>query len=326
MPGGRPARPVGKNDLVNEHRFLNQAQPPTLVNATILCYISAAFALLFGGLYSLFGIFMVVALGLGGYGIANSKKWGYALAAVGAVIQFGLTLYWVMRVGLDAGLILNLLFDGALVALLFHPMSRDYQRIWFDSGARRPMCDTLCLVGSDGRSSQELRPAGRRDPGGRRQRSPPRRRRAGTQYLSIPDDGAVALVGSRPGWLWGFEHGINEHRVAIGNEKVWTVDDPRAAPPGSSAWTGSPGPRTVARRRGGRSHTVTTLLERHGQGGSGRSPATSRTGRRSSWPIPRSAWILETSGTTWVAAPVEGGGATRTASRSVRVVPRVGGR
>ncbi len=32
----------------------------------------------------------------------------------------------------DAGLVLNLLFDGALVALLLHPMSRDYQRIWFD--------------------------------------------------------------------------------------------------------------------------------------------------------------------------------------------------
>ena len=28
-------------------------------------------------------------------------------------------------------LIISLLFDGALVALLLHPMSRDYQRIWF---------------------------------------------------------------------------------------------------------------------------------------------------------------------------------------------------
>lgn len=27
------------------------------------------------------------------------------------------------------------------------------------------------------------------------------------------------------------EHGANEHRVAIGNERVWTVDDPRAVPP-----------------------------------------------------------------------------------------------
>jgi hypothetical protein len=28
-------------------------------------------------------------------------------------------------------LIITLLFDGALVALLVHPESRDYQRIWF---------------------------------------------------------------------------------------------------------------------------------------------------------------------------------------------------
>ena len=30
-----------------------------------------------------------------------------------------------------SGGILNLLFEVALVALLLHPMSRDYQRIWF---------------------------------------------------------------------------------------------------------------------------------------------------------------------------------------------------
>jgi hypothetical protein len=27
--------------------------------------------------------------------------------------------------------LINFLFDAALVALLLHPMSRDYQRIWF---------------------------------------------------------------------------------------------------------------------------------------------------------------------------------------------------
>ena len=52
-----------------------------------------------------------------------------------------------------------------------------------------------------------------------------------TQYLTIPDSGAHAFVGSRPTWLWGVEHGVNEHGVAIGNEKIWTVDHPREHPP-----------------------------------------------------------------------------------------------
>ena len=52
-----------------------------------------------------------------------------------------------------------------------------------------------------------------------------------TQYLTLPDDGAAALLGSRPTWLWGLEHGVNEHGVAAGNERIWTVDDPRAMPP-----------------------------------------------------------------------------------------------
>ena len=35
------------------------------------------------------------------------------------------------RSNLLSGGLINLLFEVALVALLLHPMSRDYQRIWF---------------------------------------------------------------------------------------------------------------------------------------------------------------------------------------------------
>ena len=84
---------------------------------------------------------------------------------------------------------------------------------------------------------EELRPAARRE---RRCCSRTTRGRPAatldTQYLRIADAGAHALVGSHPTWLWGLEHGVNEHGVAIGNEKIWTVDDPRAQPPGCSAW------------------------------------------------------------------------------------------
>jgi len=69
---------------------------------------------------------------------------------------------------------------------------------------------------------QVLRWLGRRPPG----HDPVR-----ATHVAVPDAGAAALLGSQPLWMWGLEHGINEHGVAIGNEKVWTVDDPRAAAP-----------------------------------------------------------------------------------------------
>ena len=43
------------------------------------------------------------------------------------------------------------------------------------------------------------------------------------QYLEIPQVSVTAaVIGSRPFWLWGFEHGLNEHGVSIGNEAVLT--------------------------------------------------------------------------------------------------------
>src|ERR1043165_6696303 len=57
-------------------------------------------------------------------------------------------------------------------------------------------------------------------------RLPRRRPAAGAtvrcQYLEIPVDGETAtILGSQPQWLWGLEHGVNEHRVAIGNQTVF---------------------------------------------------------------------------------------------------------
>jgi hypothetical protein len=113
-------------------------------------------------------------------------------------------------------------------------------------------------------------------------------------------------MGARPAWGWGFEHGVNEHRVAIGNEKVFTTLDPNKEPPGLTGMDlvrlGLERGRTANQAL----EAITSLFSEHGQGG----VCDQTTGESyfSSFIIcdPRSAWILETSGRTWVAAPVWG--------------------
>jgi hypothetical protein len=124
---------MGQNGPVNDFRWVNQSQPQTLYGATILCYIDAVFGLLFGVITvsPLLGIATIIGLAAGGFGIANEKKWGYAVAVGAAILQLGMLL---LIFGLDVlgfPTIMTLMFDGLLVGLLVHPMSRDYQRIWF---------------------------------------------------------------------------------------------------------------------------------------------------------------------------------------------------
>jgi hypothetical protein len=118
---------------VNNWKWVNHFQPQTLVIATFLCYIDAVFGLIFTvpatSVLAAFAI--VILLALGGFGIANEKKWGYAVAVAGAVLQLIMLLAVFGTDVLTSTAIISLMFDGALVALLLHSDSREYQRIWF---------------------------------------------------------------------------------------------------------------------------------------------------------------------------------------------------
>ena len=118
-------------------RWTNPTQPQTLQMAVILLYIEAVFGILFGRVFFLFplGLLLVVGQAAGGFGIANERKWGYWLSV--AVATLGVLPIVVTLVNDGVGAILDIpfliamLFPVALFALLLHPMSRDYQRIWF---------------------------------------------------------------------------------------------------------------------------------------------------------------------------------------------------
>ena len=114
---------------MNEHKFLNRSQPQTLYMAVILCYLDVVFNLLNA---SPALILVGFVLAVGAYGIANEQKWGYTVAVGASVLQILLLLAWAGSATFtELGPLLDLIFYGALVALLLHPMSRDYQRIWF---------------------------------------------------------------------------------------------------------------------------------------------------------------------------------------------------
>lgn len=122
---------------MERRRWVNPAQPQTLQIATFLFYFDAAFGVLafvirpgaYTGIGLLLGLAIVAGQVVAGWGIANEFKWAYPMAIVMAVLPFLLRFFITGNpFGAD---IINLMFEIALVALLLHPQSRDYQRIWF---------------------------------------------------------------------------------------------------------------------------------------------------------------------------------------------------
>ena len=113
-----------------ELRWYPQHQPQTLQIAVALLYWNVVLEIIVGLLEHAAGpLFPVVLVAdvAGALGVANEKKWGYVVALVAAALPFVLLI----TNNIAAGGVINILFEVALVALLLHPMSRNYYRIWF---------------------------------------------------------------------------------------------------------------------------------------------------------------------------------------------------
>jgi hypothetical protein len=110
---------------MSANRWLDRTQPQTLFMAVILLYVNSVFLAL-SHLSNPLALLIAAGGVAAGYGIANEKKWGYGLAIAVAVAP--LVLVFTQSLGTD---LITLMFEIALVALLLHPQSREYQRIWF---------------------------------------------------------------------------------------------------------------------------------------------------------------------------------------------------
>lgn len=167
-------------------------------------------------------------------------------------------------------------------------------------------CDTLVSV-AGGRSRQTIFGKNSDRPGFECQPlfyAPATRHPVGStvrcQYMRIPQaPETLAVIGGRPWWLWGFEQGVNEAGVAIGNEAIYTRD-----PVPDEGLLGMDLVR-LGLERGVTARdakdVITGLVEQYGQGG----VAVHGTDRRyhNSYIIADAseAWVLETSGRHWVA-------------------------
>lgn len=120
---------------MSNRRWLNQSQPQTLVIAAFLLYFNAAFGILgalAGGINGFQGpeLLAVVLGGVAAHEMANDRRVGYVLGIIVAVSPFLLRTAYLGSPFRGADPI-RLIFDIALLALLLHTQSREYQKIYF---------------------------------------------------------------------------------------------------------------------------------------------------------------------------------------------------
>ncbi len=150
--------------------------------------------------------------------------------------------------------------------------------------------------------------------------------------LSLPQaEVTYAHLGSSPYWCWGYEEGINEWGLVIGNEAVYT----RALRETAHAASGD-GPAPAAgllgmnlirlalercRTAAGAVDLIGKLVEEHGQfdsGVPGVGPAQGSYDNAFLLADPAEAWVLETAGQRWVARRIAAGCASISNQLSIR--------
>mgnify|MGYP001049638479 CR=1 FL=1 len=106
-------------------RWINRHQTQTLVLGNVLLYMEGVFNIARGTFFALIGVGMIIA----GYGIANDKKVAWKLGVTTSLLS---TVMRLASQSIGFNVIFSLVFPVALLALLVHPVSRDYQKIWFN--------------------------------------------------------------------------------------------------------------------------------------------------------------------------------------------------
>ena len=139
-------------------RWFDQSQPQTMQIAVFLLYANAVFALLLGSdsdnviaaaffklgldfewLDDICRAAFAAACGFAGFGVANDSRAAYRLGVGAAAAPLVARLFLMLtptmnllpRLSLTDFDLISLMFDVALFALLIHPQSRSYERIWF---------------------------------------------------------------------------------------------------------------------------------------------------------------------------------------------------
>jgi hypothetical protein len=135
-------------------RWVNPSQPDLLQIAVFLGYFRAASILLFGldaqfivfPAEGLLRIALPAALAGGAYLMVQGRRIGWQLLILGAALPlvarlllgFGIYLHDTIAKDLIGSVspldydVIGLIFEVALFALLLHPRSRQYQKIWFE--------------------------------------------------------------------------------------------------------------------------------------------------------------------------------------------------
>ncbi|MGD8898056.1 MAG: C69 family dipeptidase [Acidobacteriota bacterium] len=179
--------------------------------------------------------------------------------------------------------------------LLARPDATRNKTVLFGKNSDRPVDDCQVLFRSPRRSAE---------PG----------RHAQCSYVSVPDSGeALATIGCRPYWCWGYETGVNEASVVGGNTAIFTRELHAPERPPSPGLTGMDLLRLGLERASSAGEAVaviTGLLERHGQWGSavpGQDHPRGSYDNAFLLADPKAAWVLETSGRRWVATEIDHG-------------------